>query len=55
MPDKKYCNITIEIFSKSKDNKGSKQARNKLEKLVEKNFDEERKKCVITMDTTYPF
>ena len=48
MPEKKYCNITIEIFSKK--HKDGKQTRDKLEKLIDENFGGELTKMI-----TYPY
>jgi|TARA_Y100000310_G_C20170848_1_gene573580 hypothetical protein len=53
--EKPYCNIYISVFGKSKDEKGCKEVVEKLEKLLDDNFDNERKNCDITMATRYPF
>lgn len=56
MPEKNpYCNIYISVFGKSKDEKGCKEVVEKLEKLLDDNFDNERKNCDITIVTRYPF
>ena len=58
--EKPYCNIYLSVYGKSnpitpKEEKVCKQVVEKLEKLLDDNFDNERKNCDITMVTRYPF